>query len=101
MLKLFFNKQFEIENIKDVLPSTIIKYFIKGHTGEEILSLIKTEKQEEISEKVNSNESYTKIEIPRIIRKRVKEEEKLNNMSEKEIYFKRRELSKVKKKGKE
>ena len=63
MLKFFFNKQFEIENIKDVFPSTVMKYFINGYTGEEILSFIKTEKQEEKEEKpekINSNDSYTK-----------------------------------------
>ena len=44
-------------------------------------------------EKINSNESYTKIRNSRTIRKIVKEE-KINNMSEKEIYFKRKELNK-------
>ena len=46
MLKFFFEKNFEIENIKDVLLSTVIKYFIRGYTGEEILSLLKSAKQE-------------------------------------------------------
>ena len=46
MLKFLFEKDFEIESIKNILPSTIKKYFIKGYTRKEFLSFLKTEKQE-------------------------------------------------------
>ena len=33
-VKFFFEKDFEIENIKDALLSIVKKYFIKRYTGE-------------------------------------------------------------------
>ena len=95
MLKYFLKKLWNWEYLR-CLTLNVIKYFIKGYTGEEIISLLKTEKQEK-RRNTWKNLFYRKFyknKIPRIINKRVKEEKKLNNMSEKEkekeIYFKRK-----------
>ena len=108
ILEYLFDEKVEAEEIQKIFPSTILDYFLKGLSAEEIIQKIKLEdttllESDEISEIKHEiseikrdrekfeGESYSSSAL----RKRLRENMKLAKMTDKqkEIYFKRKELT--------
>ena len=98
MIKFYYNKEVDInDKIKNIYPSEITEYFVKGLSYKDILSNINEIENE--NENKNENEQEKDINEENILKKRkhksLSENEKIAAMTEedKELYFKRKEIN--------
>ena len=96
MIKFYYDEEIDINyKIKNIFPSEITEYFLKGFAYKDILSNIIENEPENENEKEKENKNEKKINEENILKKRLSENEKIAAMTEedRELYFKRKEIN--------